>query len=491
MSRIVNFSRYARKSLSKPLTFAREKPRKPVSIIVGRIRRRLRRTVKELTGNGMILTTKALFRVELVGQKNYDFTPGTVMACTHKSSADIPVVIPRLCLWKIPNRRKEFHTIYEMTREDLFEDGFLIGFFPHLNKYRRLLSKINMGGYFDWLQARPIKTPDEQTISQLLHEIKRLHGNLPAVTVLAQSWRKRIFEVAEADNPALTLSDAIMQAGLDLLMEFATPEMFNEPFAAEMRKRHRETLIKQMREFTRLLEKGETFFIHPEGEITLSGSYGKTKAALMRIVQNCRADITLLPVCVTYDFMDTLRPKAIAHIGQQIRQVNQLSKTELADLLDAKLPALGSITMSGLASQVLINLAETGQGLVRRFQLRDLIWEEVNKLRHKTIHLDSQIYYRQTFEDRFNRFLTYCLNRPDVFASSLDTPSEPLHYGDEWLSLNLSSILREDCNGQNDHPVRYCYNELGSVLAAHNLAPEPAKPLLKVIKLVATDQRAV
>jgi Acyltransferase len=494
MSRIISFTRYARNrltSIRKPVSTGQEKRtgRKPVSFLLGRLRRRFRRLVKEGSGNLMILVTKIMYRVEIRGRKNYTFTPGTVMVCTHKRSSDIPVVLPRLYLWKFPRRMKEFHSLYEMTREDLFEDGFFINFVPKWNKYRRILTRISLSGYFDMLQARPIKTPDEQTISQLLHETKRVHGNLMAVTALAPLWRKRIFG-DHADNPALTLADAIFQADLAIMQEFATPEMFNEPYAAEIRKRHRETLIKQMREFTRLLERGDTFFIHPEGEISLNGNYGKTKAALMRIVQNSRADITMLPVNVTYDYMDSIRPKAIANIGEQIQKVNQISKIDLANLIDAKLPALGLITMSGLGSRAILRLAEKGEKVIRRFQLRDIIWEDLNYLRDKGAAIDSQIYNRQDFELRFSRFVTYCRSRDDIFLPADFVPVEALHYGDEWFTLNLPSILREECRSTTDHPIRYCYNELGGILQAHNLASESAILLRGKLELVVQDQRS-
>jgi 1-acyl-sn-glycerol-3-phosphate acyltransferase len=494
MSRIVSFTRYAKNritSIRKPASpnQGETRPkRKPVSFLLGRLRRRLRRTVKEIAGNLMLFISALIFRVEINGRKNFNYSPGTVMACTHKSSTDIPVVIPRLYLWKFPRRMKQFHSIYEMTREDLFEDGFFINFVPAWNKYRRFLTKINIGWYFDFLQARPIKTPDEQSASQLLHEAKRIYGNLPAVKILARDFRVRIFGDS-ADSPHLKISDAILKADLTLLKEFFTPEMFAEPYAAETRKRHRETLIKQLREFTRLLERGETFFIHPEGEISLNGRYGKAKAALMRIVQNSRADITLLPVNVTYDFMDSIRPKAIVNIGEQVAKVNQLTKNELADLIDALLPALGSITMSGIASRSLMRLADTGQDLVRRFQLRDLIWEDLSQLRPFKIHIDTQIYTRQSFEQRFDRFIAYCRSRTNIFLPTTDTPAEPLHYGDEWLKVNLPLLLREECSSTNDHPVRYCYNELCSVLEAHNLMPKPAHVLHNALKGVAPDKR--
>lgn len=506
MSKLVSFRRYAKTRLTSANT--RKQPitertntentprirRKPIHIVLGRIRRRFRRSFKEFAGNGMILTTKILFKkIELHGLAEFSFAPSAVLACSHKRSSDIPVTIPWIYLWKKPHRLKEFHTVYEVTREDLFEAGFLINFFPKLDKYRKFLSKINLSWLFEAVQAKPIKTPDEQTANQLLHEVKRLYGNLLASEALSLEYCERIFG-KKVNDPSLTLHDAILEAPIEMLQEFVTPEIFNEPIAASMRKRHRETIIKQLRDMSRMLDKGDIIFIHPEGEVTPNGNYGKMKAALSRLVQNSRAEVKLVPINVTYDFMDTQRTKVIVNIGQAIHNANQLSKTELVAAIDKAIPALGCVTLSGLASRTLLKLAEANQELVRRFQLRDMIWEDLTQLFSTKLLIDNQIVTRQNFEERFNRFLQYCLKRTDILTNpfNLSSPSiDYLHVGDEWFTLNIAALLRLDCGDFNDHPVRYCYNELGSVLEAHNLEGIAIKTTLFEAEIITgQDQRS-
>jgi hypothetical protein len=257
--------------------------------------------------------------------------------------------------------------------------------------------------------------------------------------------------------------------------------MFVESLAGRIRERHRRTLLKQLYDISRILDKGGTLFIAPEGRVTPDGRFGKMRAALTRIVQQTRADVKLLPVNVTYDFMDTQRSKVVAVIGKEIAGIKQLTKTELADLVGQAVPALACVTMSGLGSKRLLELAQAGQRYVRRFQLRDAIWEQLEQLRDKGLMIDSRLATRQEFEERFERFIAYCQRQENIFKTAtsewLNTQSAKLHAGDEWLDLNLAALLREECRTGQDHPVRYCYNELMSLLAAHQLdKPAVAQP---------------
>jgi hypothetical protein len=364
---------------------------------------------------------------------------------------------------------REMRLLFEATRDDFSERGFLVTYLPMLDWARPVLARLSVARGMQDLQTCPVKLPDEQTVNQLLQETNRLEGKLKAVEAITDDWRKKLLG-DDANNPQLTLMDAILKAPYEVLTQYATPRMFKEPLASRIRERHHQTLMQQLHYITRIADKGGTLFILPEGRLSPDGRFCKMRAALTRIIQNSRADIRLLPVNVTYDFMDTQpRPKVIMIVGQEILSVKRYPKAELGNLVAKAIPSLACVTMSGLGSRYLLEQAEQGETQVRYHQLRDEIWAEFVKLRQLDVPYDTRLENRQNFEERLERFVAYCQRKGGIFKDGVAEGSVTPHKGDFWLTLDRIPLLRNQCLKPDDHPVRYCYNELMSLLEARDL----------------------
>ena len=185
--------------------------------------------------------------------------------------------------------------------------------------------------------------------------------------------------------------------------------------------------------------------------------------------------------------MDTERPKVIVNVGPEIRNLTQYNKAELSELVKQKVGTLTAVTLSGVASKWLIDASEDGREWVRLSQLRHECWEEVLRLREAGLLVDSQLSTRQGFEERLARFVEYGYAKGQLFlkTSLEDSPSHaaladasdfsPAY--DRWLHLNMSNLLRSDCNKPDDNPARYSCNELLSLLEVSKLLSSSRQPL--------------
>ncbi|HEX2914744.1 MAG TPA: hypothetical protein VH186_28340 [Chloroflexia bacterium] len=433
-----------------------------------RLRRRFRHYYRDWAAFRMFAVSELIYRIDVRGIENYSYQPSTIIACGHKRDMDIPIIIPRLYLFQKPvSRRKDFKLMYIAARDDVFERGFLTVYFPWIDFLRPVLAKISLNRLFKILQACPVKLPDEQTVNQLLQETIRLESNLPLEEALDSEWRKRLLG-PKAALPGLTLKDALLKSPLKVLSQYATPRMFREPLASRIRQRHAATMVEQLRYITRILDKGGTLIVLPEGRVSPDGRFCKMRAAVTRLVLQTHVETKLLPVNLTYDFLDTARPHVTLQIGPEVINLKQLSKPELTEVIRKNVAGMTCVTFSGLVSRWLVNAAEKGIDTVSIARLREEVWTEAQYLRGLGLPLDSQLDTRQEFEERFERFLLYGRRQPGIFLAapvfSADSASDA-----GWLTLDVPALLRKECNKHTDNPVRYCYNELTELLEARGV----------------------
>lgn len=490
--------RYQNNSDSPAVAKSPKSPRIPVFIWLLRLRRDLRHWYRNWIAWVMHVTTHTVFKeVEVNGKENFSYQPSTVIVCAHKRDLDIPVVVPSLYYHQRPGHLKDLKNLYFPARDDLYERGFLTVYFPWLNALRFLIKRISVAGNFRAVQACPVKLPDEQTVNQLLNETLRLEGNLRLQEALTPEWSDRLMGELPSNSP-LCLTDAIQLAPLTALAQYATPRMFAEPLASKIRERHHCTIMTQLRHLTRILDKGGSLFIAPEGRVTPDGRFGKMRAAFTRIVQQAYVDVRMLPINLTYDFMDTERAKVIVNIGPEVPSLKKFSKVELGQLVKQEIGKLGTVTMSGLASKRLIEACEAGSERIRYCQLRDDVWQELEQLREAGLFYDRRLENRQSFEERLLRFVDYGFGKGQLFLDNVAQPNptaaadsasdfNPAY--DRWLHLNREAMLRLECHKPEDNPARYSYNELLSLLEAWNLLEPKQEPAQLVFKLGVEQER--
>lgn len=403
---------------------------------------------------------KIFYRVERRGTRHYKYQPSTIIACGHKRDTDIPVMLPGLYQFN-PRPLRSLHIA---TRDDVIEKGFFILYFPMLDFMRKWVDRISPEGWFKMVKCCPVKLPDEQTVNQLLHETIRLEGNLSANDALTPEWQAKL----QITQPNLTLQDAILRAPLKTLGQYATPRMFESGLANRIRQRHHATCIQQLNDIVRVLEKGGTLLVHPQGQVTPDGRFSKMRAAITRIIVQSRVDTILLPMNVTYDFMDSaFRTNATVIAGEQISNLKQYAKNELAEIIRTSVSRLGCVTLSGVAARWLVEAANRNIDSITLGKFREELWQEVERLRKAGLHLDRQLQNRRQFENRFARFIKWSEKHAGLFVKSVTSTLSDT----ALLHLDLMALRREECYKFTDNPARYCYNELTELLETWNALP--------------------
>ncbi len=477
--RLIRFSYLARRNRAHPLNLEQSTARKwwvyrlldktAAPFWFARLRRKMRHNFRNWTAFRMYCASRMFYRVEVRGVEHFKHDPSTILACGHKRDLDIPILIPALYMFKKPvSRLRNMRLMYVAARDDLFETGFLTTYVELFDRFRPLVARLSVRRVFEILQACPVKLPDEQTVNQLLHETRRLEGDLPLQEAFDEQWQKRLIG-PEADCTDLTLRHAIQRAPLEVLSQYATPRIFKEPLATRIRQRHHATMIKQLYSITRILEKGGTLLVLPEGRVTPDGRFCKMRAAVIRLVLQAQVETKLLPMNVTYDFMDTIRPTATLLIGPEVEGLKRHTKLELTEIIRAKVASLSCVTLSGLASRWLVLATEQVQTQVDLVEMREEIWAEVGRLRKLGLALDCQLATRQEFEGRFERFVEYARLTGSIFKIETENSTSS-----DQLTLDLAALQREDCHNYTDNPVRYCYNELTELLEIWDALPETA-----------------
>ncbi len=419
----------------------------------------------------MQVVSKGFYRIEVRGSENFSHIPSTIIACGHKRDSDIPIIIPRLYLFQKPiSRHKHLKAMHVATRDDVLEQGFLILYFPMLDFLRPLISRMSISHWFRSLQSCPVKLPDEQTVNQLLNETLRIEGNLNALESLDEPWRNRLLGTA-ANQPGLTIKDVIKKAPLKSLAQYATPRMFREPLANQIRQRHHATMHEQLRYLIRVLEKGGSLIVLPEGRVTPDGRFCKMRAALIRLVQQARVETRLLPVNLTYDFMDTGRSNVTMIIGPEVTMLKHHSKSQLTDIIRGKVAGLVCVSMSGLVSRSLIEAVNQGTTQIKLSQFKQEIWAEAQRLRLLGLALDRQLATRQEFEERFERFMDYAWHKGGFFLIGPMFAADSTK-GHDWIRLDRTALLQEECTKHSDNPARYSYNELTELLETWDALPQ-------------------
>ena len=480
--KLVRFSYFARWRLNRFSVTRSETPPKPFWLLrlwnktaapfwMARLRRQLRHNYRDSVALQMHLVSNAIYRIEARGLENFTYRPSTIIACGHKRDMDVPIIIPLLYIFKKPSRRPDLKLMYLAARDDVFERGFLTLYFPWLDFLRPLIARSRLNRFFKMLQACPVKLPDEQTVNQLLHETWRLEGNLPLDEALGNEWQERL--LGQVARPGQTIKDLIYQAPLKALGQYATPRMFKEPLAGRIRQRHYATTVQQLHFITRILERGGTLIVLPEGRVTPDGRFCKMRAAVIRLVLQTRVETRLLPINLTYDFMDTAKPNVTVLCGPEIDNLKHHSKNELAEIIRRKVAGLTCVTFSGLVSQSLIEAARVGTTRLDHRQLSDQVWNEGQALRARGLPLDRQLDDRPTFQARFERFIEYAYKQGGIFRPDLDH---------QTLQLDLEGLNRQECSKHTDNPVRYCYNELSELLETRQLpVAAPIEPAANVV----------
>ncbi|HEY8529807.1 MAG TPA: MFS transporter [Paenibacillaceae bacterium] len=168
------------------------------------------------------------------------------------------------------------HPLCFVASKRLFEPGFLVTRAPGL---LRLVNRLNLGGLFYMLGARPIENmPLSRPLISYAYDTLRLHGNLPAEEVFAEEALRRVGAPAGSKLKDLW-SPRVLQAA----QQSASLLDLREPYRSEFRARQRSVIRAQLEALEKEIRAGASLFMTPEGRLSDTGYVKRFRMALPRL----------------------------------------------------------------------------------------------------------------------------------------------------------------------------------------------------------------
>lgn len=168
------------------------------------------------------------------------------------------------------------HPLCFVASKRLFEPGFLVTRAPGL---LRLVNRLNLGGLFYMLGARPIENmPLSRPLISYAYDTLRLHGNLPAEEVFTEEALRRVGAPAGSKLKDLW-SPRVLQAA----QQSASLLDLREPYRSEFRARQRSVIRAQLEALEKEIRAGASLFMTPEGRLSDTGYVKRFRMALPRL----------------------------------------------------------------------------------------------------------------------------------------------------------------------------------------------------------------
>jgi len=354
--------------------------------------------------------SRLAYRVRVHGLENFTRRPATVILINHKRDADGGVISTALCTGK-GLLTTNLHINYAV-RDDAFRRGFLAKYVLARapDAVRRPLRYVNVGPVIKVFRCRPITYLPQRTVGDTLLDLKEVGGCQRLDEVLKADFMARLNGVCDRNGRA-TVADGFRWPLWRYLQDFWSPHFYQRPAFEELVTILRGKTQKQMAMLSGLLQKGQTLFVAPEGEVASSGAMGRVHYGVHKIMCDSGVNARLLPVFVTYDFMTRGRTTAFIEVGREVDDVARLGTRQFVALVSERLKSLGTITMGNLACAYLSAASgRTGESVPLE-EFRNGLFALAGDLAQKGHPIDPRLLRRKSFERRFAAFVSFFRER--------------------------------------------------------------------------------
>ena len=346
---------------------------------------------------GMTAFVRSRFRLRCFGAGRLSTEPGTIVAVSHRSDDDVPVLAAALYTqWaRAVADGRPWPTF--VARDDLFLRGFLAGWQPDAPLgLRRALFKVRIDRPMERLRCVPVRDPRRMRLVELLcsDPARELDGWLPAELEHALVQRGR-----ELGRPQPTAGAQVIDgAYADLLWQPVDRDRTRGADAA-----WREHLDRALADFRRIVEivrRGDHLVIFPEGDGSADGRIGPIRPGLGSLVRRGSARL-IQPVAIAYDPLAGGRPRAYVAVGPALEVASasagsgggEQRKRAVTDALRAGTPlTLGQLAAAavrrGLAGRAF--LAESDDLIGRARETGRPVEPELERSRRARALLDAR-----------------------------------------------------------------------------------------------------
>jgi 1-acyl-sn-glycerol-3-phosphate acyltransferase len=267
---------------------------------------------------GMIAYVRARFRLRVFGRSHLRIEPGQIVAPSHRSDNDVPVLITVLYpAWSAAVARgAPWPTFGAMI--ELFVPGFFAGYPPALPlALRRLLWPYQPGPVLErHLQCIPVREPHRMRLQELLRRAPdtRLDQLVPDAILGRLTGRSTALR-----RPAPVLArDVLDGAHADLLWTEVDERTAPDP--PEAWREHARAAVRDVRRLGATLADGGSVIMFPEGGLSMNGEIGELQPGLGSLAR--RGNVRRVqPVALAYDPLAPGRPRAYVSFASPLEPV--------------------------------------------------------------------------------------------------------------------------------------------------------------------------
>lgn len=351
---------------------------------------------------------RSLYRIHVDGLEHHSRAPSTLVVTNHQHDADGPIIASVLLdrHGVVPHGTMPWF----VAREDLFRRGFLA---TYLNDWPAPLREPLHWLRLDWLlrfmQARPMRRIPERSLREVLEDVLKIDGDLPLDEVLRPVWRHRVQAIAGRRRASLRVTDVLRRRRYrDLLMRGHGLRRLTLGRFRAVKPGQREAIDEQLEQFTRLLERGETVLLAPEGAISQDGRFHEMRNALPALVKRPSRPARVLPVGITHDFMAGGREHVFVNVGPEMTGLEAYSRRDLCRQVAGSVQSLLTVTATQLASDYLIRVRERGGADVDAERLCTHVGGEAARFAAEGRHVDPRLLDDKSLVARVAQYLDYC-----------------------------------------------------------------------------------
>jgi 1-acyl-sn-glycerol-3-phosphate acyltransferase len=357
------------------------------------------------------------YDIKTRGRENYTQSPSTLVVYNHRRDADTPI---------IGNVLFGRHSLFSRTprptfvaREDLFRPHFLSSYLENWpSPLRALLSPLGLRPFLWALQAYPMRRIQERTLGEVLEDVHHLFGDLPLEDVLKPDWVERFARLAPAGSH-LTVKQALEDRFRPLLRQgYGLTKLTRGRFRA-IKPHERATIDRHLQLFVKLLERGETLQLAPEGAVSKDGGFARIRAGLHVLLNRPRTLVRVLPVGITYDFMTCGRSTVFVNIGHEMTNLRGLKPSEASAQVAKAIWAQSTITASQLASQLLSIIRNRGGHTVTEAELVQYVAEEAQRWAVDGLYVDPRLLVTSEREKRMAEYIEHCVQSGELIPRTM------------------------------------------------------------------------
>jgi 1-acyl-sn-glycerol-3-phosphate acyltransferase len=284
---------------------------------------------------------RSRFRVCPLGDR-FRLEPHGLVVCTHRSDADVPVLISVLYPHAHGRLRLRGRELQFAVRDDLFLRGFFAGYAPGLPPLvRRLLFPLGVGGILRRrLPCHPLRSATRMRLVELLRE----HRETPLCELVPEQMLPQRLDSDARARKVLRGRNA------EWLWQVVDEAELTGMQAEESWRRRRAAALADFRELVALVRNGGTLLLFPEGRPSPDGALGPVQPGIAALVRRAKP-ASMQPIALAYDpLVRTGRPFVYVGIGEPVEPTTD--DAEVLALLRRTTPlTAGQLVATGSAQQ--------------------------------------------------------------------------------------------------------------------------------------------